>query len=82
MFDESLDEAITQLQLVQSQLKDSRLEEVLLLLSMAKKSAKKEFFPMTDEQARDMFRKLPKGWRPLEFVRQVEKFHSIQGKSR
>ncbi|MBU3694200.1 MAG: hypothetical protein FGM40_05140 [Rhodocyclaceae bacterium] len=34
--------------------------------------------PMTTEQARDLYKSLPTGWRPHDFVLLVEKFHGIR----
>jgi hypothetical protein len=33
---------------------------------------------MTSEQARDLYKTLPTGWRPQDFVLLVEKFHGIK----
>lgn len=34
--------------------------------------------PMTAEQAREIYKSLPSGWRPQDFVVLVEKFHGIR----
>jgi hypothetical protein len=34
--------------------------------------------PMTPEQARELYKSLPSGWRPQDFVALVEKFHGIK----
>jgi hypothetical protein len=33
---------------------------------------------MTPEQARELYKSLPSGWRPQDFVALVEKFHGIK----
>jgi len=80
MITELLKEALQVLQEIQEELKDSRLDDSILLVQGALRAARTEVNPMTDEQARDIFRKLPKGWRPLEFARAIEKFHDITGR--
>lgn len=34
--------------------------------------------PMSPDQARDLYKSLPAGWRPQDFVALVEKFHGIK----
>ena len=33
---------------------------------------------MSSEEARDIYKQLPNGWRPHDFVLLVEKFHGIK----
>jgi hypothetical protein len=50
---------------------DDSIDSLEALLSKAKK-------PITPDQARDLYKQLPNGWKPLEFVQLVEKFHGIK----
>ena len=78
MVQESLKEALQKLTSIQKYHKDEHLDEVVLLVQIALNSASKSFSPMSDDQARELYRKLPQGWKPIDFVKAVEKFHSIK----
>ena len=80
MFEESMKEAITKLkhlQSLQEKIDDEDFDEVIDLLQIALKIASKSRKPLNDDEAKEIYKKLRPGWRPLDFVRLVEKQHSI-----
>jgi hypothetical protein len=54
---------------------DERFQDCIDSLQAILARAKR---PMTSEQARDLYKSLPTGWRPQDFVLLVEKFHGIK----
>lgn len=81
MVNDALTEILSTLQTLQEELRDSRLEDAIFLIQSVKKKTQQHSTPLTDSQARDIFRTLRPGWKPLEFVRAVEKSHGIVDRS-
>lgn len=54
---------------------DDRFDDSIDALETLLKKPKK---PMSSGEARDIYKQLPNGWRPHDFVLLVEKFHGIK----